>query len=237
MRFWVVSGDYKTEKDSIAGDFEPIPCHTFITESTFGLPIFNWKSQEFVFDEINNWWSAQSSKGHTCVLLAYSLGKAQRLINGLDNSIGKIYTHPTIEKMNIAIRGSGIDLPDTTELNTGIEARSLKGAMIISPSATIQIDGIDKENVKIGAASGWMNLKRMRGWRSVEKAFVLSDHADWQGLLAAIENTGAENILVTHGYVHQFSKYLNQIGYNSTVLQTQYEGESPENITEENEGV
>lgn len=234
---WVVSGDYKTEKDSIAGEFEPIPCHTFITESTFGLPIFNWKPQELIFEEINNWWSEESSKGHTCVLLAYSLGKAQRLISGLNSSIGKIFTHPTIEKMNCAIRGSGIDLPQTTELNEQTNSTLLKGSIVISPSASIDIEGIEKDKIIVGAASGWMNLKRMRGWRSVDKAFVLSDHADWQGLLSAIESTEAENVLVTHGYTHQFSKYLSQIGYNASVLKTKYEGESVENKLEEDEGV
>lgn len=89
---WVVSGDYKTDPDPTCAPWEPVRCHTFITESTFGLPIYRWPSQQQVFAEINAWWAANAAAGQVSLLCAYALGKAQRLLAGLDPSIGPILT-------------------------------------------------------------------------------------------------------------------------------------------------
>lgn len=232
---WVVSGDYKTENDQLSGNFESIPCNTFITECTFGMPIFNWKPQEQIFNDINKWWVTNKSNKKISVISAYSLGKAQRLISGLDSSIGKIYTQGPVEKMNKVIRDSGINLQETEMLSANHTETDLRGNIIIGngpiPNSS-KIEGIEK-----ASASGWMNLKKTRSWGGAEQGFVLSDHADWQGLLGAIKSSGAEKILVTHGYVQVFSRYLKEIGYDADILKTEYEGDYIEFETAEDESI
>jgi putative mRNA 3-end processing factor len=226
---WVVSGDYKTENDSFSGSFEPIKCHTFITECTFGLPIFKWKPQQEVFGQMNNWWAQNGDQGNISMIMAYSLGKAQRLISNLDPGNGKIFTHISIENTNEAIRSAGINLQDTHLLTPDIPYEELQGHMIIAPPGFINSPYYTSlKNVQLAAASGWMNLKRMRNRQALNKAFVLSDHADWDGLLSAIRATEAETILATHGYVKPFSRYLREIGYDAHILETAFEGEKPE---------
>ena len=87
---WVASGDYKVEPDGTCAPFEPVRCHTFITESTFGLPIYRWQPQAQVFAGINDWWQANIAAGKASVLFCYSFGKAQRILHGIDASIGPI---------------------------------------------------------------------------------------------------------------------------------------------------
>lgn len=233
---WVVSGDYKTENDLISGEYVNLKCNTFITECTFGLPVFKWKPQSEIFSEINNWWQRNKELGKISFISAYSLGKAQRLIAGLDTSIGKIYTHSAVENTNQVIRASGVDLPETILFDPETDKSNLKGHIIIGPPAFLNSKWISKsKEVDIASASGWMNLRGARRRRSVDRGFVLSDHADWDGLLGAIESSEAEKILVTHGYVDIFSKYLQSAGYDASILETEYEGESADIESEQHE--
>ena len=220
---WVVSGDYKTENDELSGNFESIPCHTFITECTFGLPIFNWQPQKKIFNDINNWWAKNKDDGKISNISAYSLGKAQRLISGLNASIGKIYTQVAIEKTNEVIRNSGISLQDTIMLTPDISVKDLKGNIIIGSGPIPNSKSLD--NLERAAASGWMNIKKTRNWGGADHGFVLSDHADWNGLIGAIKASKAEKVLVTHGYVEPFSKYLKEKGFDADILKTEYEGD------------
>ena len=220
---WVVSGDYKTEDDELSGKFESIPCHTFITECTFGLPIFNWKPQKEIFTDINNWWAKNRDLGKISCISAYSLGKAQRLISGLDSFNGNIYTQPAIEKTNEVIRNAGINIQKTIMLTPDISAEDLNGNIIIGSGPIPNSKSYD--NIERAAASGWMNMKKTRSWGGADYGFVLSDHADWQGLLSAIKASKAEKVLVTHGYVDVFSRYLKEKGYDADILKTEYEGD------------
>ena len=111
---WVVSGDYKVEPDPTCTAFEPVRCHVFVSESTFGLPVYRWPSQDAVFAAINAWWRANQDEGKASVLFGYALGKAQRLLAGIDSSIGPIACHGAVEKLNQAYRAEGIALPATT---------------------------------------------------------------------------------------------------------------------------
>lgn len=226
---WVVSGDYKTENDRLSGVFEPLKCNTFISECTFGLPVFNWKPQEVVFTEINEWWSKNASNKKISCISAYSLGKAQRLITGLDGSNGSIYCHSAVENINEIARASGFDIQETKALNVEVSKKDLEGAIIVAPPGFMNSKFISRmRNADLGSASGWMNLRGARRRRSVDRGFVLSDHADWTGLLGAIEATGAEKVLLTHGYVNVFTKYLQELGYDASILQTEYEGDEVE---------
>jgi len=232
---WVFTGDYKTEDDGIATPYEPIKCHTFITECTFGLPAFKWRPQSEVFNDINTWWSANKAEGKTSVIFGYSLGKAQRLLRYLDTDIGKIYTHGAIENMTEVIRPLS-PMPETTRITRETKKEELLGNIVVAPPSAHGSTWIRKMVPYVTAsASGWMTFRGARRRRAIDKGFVLSDHCDWQGLLESIEATGAEKIISTHGYTDIFTRYLLEQGYDARTEATQFEGELGEETEKEQE--
>lgn len=224
---WVASGDYKTEDDGLSEPFEPQRCHHFITESTFGLPVFRWQPQAQVRCEINAWWADCAAAGKTAFLGAYALGKAQRLLTMLDAEIGPILTHGAVEATNKVLRAQGIDLPDTIHATAEIDPKAYPGALVLAPPSALGSAWARKFGTQENAfASGWMQLRGVRRRRAGDRGFVISDHADWQGLLDTISATGAENIYVTHGYTDIFTRYLVENGWNAQVVPTEFEGET-----------
>lgn len=217
---WVVSGDYKTEADRTCEPFEPLRCHTFITESTFGLPIFHWRPQAEIFAEINAWWRRNREGGRTSVLFAYSLGKAQRVLAGLDPSIGPIQVHGAVESFLPAYAAAGIELPPVGRAGLdNIQAVRGRG-LIVAPPGSAGSHWLHRYRpLATGFASGWMQLGGTRRRQGMERGFVLSDHADWAGLTSAIGATGAERVLVTHGYVEQVVRWLGEQGYQAGPLE------------------
>jgi putative mRNA 3-end processing factor len=224
---WVASGDYKTVPDPTCAAFEPLRCHTFITESTFGLPIYRWRPQVETFAEINSWWRANRDAGRASLLFGYSLGKAQRLIAGVDAGIGPIYCHGAVQKLNDVYRESGIALPETLYAGDVPKGFDWSRALVVAPPSCNGTPWMRKfGTVSTAFASGWMRLRGTRRRESLDRGFVLSDHADWPGLLEAIEATGAEQVLVTHGYRAPLVRWLCEHGREARALETRYEGES-----------
>ena len=224
---WVASGDYKTTPDGLSTAFEPVKCHAFITESTFGLPVFNWTPQEVLAQQINDWWAANAAAGTFSLLGCYALGKAQRLLRTIDPSIGPILTHGAIENTNQVLRGQGIALPDTTLVTPDLDVKAKAGALVLAtPSALNSTWARRFKPASTAFASGWMALRGVRRRRAADRGFVVSDHADWSGLNDAISQTGAERIFVTHGYTAVFSKWLNEQGYDAKIVDTKFDGES-----------
>ncbi|MEJ2004848.1 MAG: ligase-associated DNA damage response exonuclease, partial [Cyclobacteriaceae bacterium] len=198
---WVVSGDYKTEDDGLSEAFEPVRCDVFITECTFGLPVYRWRPQREVFREINNWWRKNAAEGKTSILTAYALGKAQRILKGVDTDIGPIYTHGAVENVNEVIRQQGYVLPPTRYVEVKGKKDDFKGALVIAPPSAIGSSWIRKfKPYSVAMASGWMALRGTRRRRAADRGFVLSDHADWDGLNLAVSETGARKVITTHGY-------------------------------------
>ena len=224
---WVVSGDYKSEADGLSEPFEPVPCHTFITECTFGMPVFNWAPQDIVIAEINNWWRANKDAGRFSVLGAYALGKAQRIIANVDGAIGPILTHAAIENTNEVLRMQGYHLPPTVRVTPDTNIGDLAGGLVIASPSAMNGPWIKKFGaVSTAFASGWMQMRGVRRRRSADRGFVMSDHADWKGLNAAIRETGAERVFVTHGYTSVFARWLAEQGYDAGIVETEFEGES-----------
>ena len=222
---WVFSGDYKMEDDGVAVPYEPVKCHAFITECTFGLPAFKWLPQDQVMQDINEWWQQNQEDGRTSVLFGYSLGKAQRLLKHLDPSIGKIFTHGAIENMTEVIRPL-MDFPGTTRVTRETKKEELRGNIVLAPPSAHGTPWLRKMVPYVTAsASGWMTFRGARRRRAIDKGFVISDHCDWQGLLQAIKETECEKIICTHGYTEIFSRYLCEIGFDARTEETQYEGE------------
>jgi len=232
---WCVSGDYKTEYDGFTPAFEVVRCNTFITECTFGLPVYTWEPQRSIFNAIDAWWRTNAAEGVATVISAYSLGKAQRIMANVDTSIGPILTHGAVEGCNNAIRAAGIRLPETIQLTQATDPALIRTALVIAPGSAVDTPWANKlRPYSSGIASGWM---RVRGWRrrsAVDRGFALSDHADWPALNAAVKATGAERVITTHGYTDQFSRWLNEQGIESHTEKTAFKGEEvPSNSSED----
>ena len=226
---WVASGDYKVEQDATSTPFEPVRCDTFITESTFGLPIYRWRPQPEIFQQINAWWRENQAAGRASVLFAYSLGKAQRLLAGVDAAIGPIFCHGAVQKLNAAYRASGVPLPETRYSGEMERGYDWSRALILAPPSCNGTTWIRKfGSTSTAFASGWMRLRGTRRRQSLDRGFTLSDHADWTGLLEAIDATGAEQVLVTHGYRAPLVRWLSEHGKLARSLETRYEGERTE---------
>lgn len=226
---WVVSGDYKLENDGLSGAFEPVVCHTFITESTFGLPLYQWKAQAAIFTDIKNWIRKNKENGKTSVLFAYSLGKAQRLVHNLAADMGKIYVHGAIESTHRALEKAGCPLPPVTYIQPGMDLAEIKGGLVIAPPGAEDSPWMKKlGDTSTGVCSGWMQVRGHFRRRNTDAGFALSDHADWDGLLKAVKATRAEQVYVTHGFSAAFSRYLNENGISAAEVKTGFFGERVE---------
>lgn len=231
---WVISGDYKLMPDKTCAPFEPVKCHHFITEATFGLPIYRWQPTEFIFEQIDDWWRTNQDKGKVSVIFAYSLGKSQRIMNGIDRSIGKVFTHGAVERLTQAYRESGVDLPETKYVGAVENKKEFAGSLVVAPPSAHGTPWLRKfGNHSTGFASGWMMVRGARRAKAVDRGFVLSDHADWTELQTAIKATAAETVYVTHGFIPELVRWLNENGQHAVPLKTNYVGD--DNVVEPEE--
>ena len=227
---WVASGDYKIEPDKTCAPFEPVRCDTFITESTFGLPIYRWDPEQSIFDDINRWWQKNAAEGRPSVIFGYSFGKAQRILSGLDPAIGPIVCHGAVEPLNRVYREGGIALPPTLMVSD-VDKAALKQSIIVAPPSASGSPWMKRFGDYSDAfASGWIQLRGARRRRGVDRGFVLSDHADWPGLMSAIGATGAQRVIVTHGSIPVMVKWLCQQGLDAAGFDTEY-GDEEEDET------
>ncbi|TCP43294.1 ligase-associated DNA damage response exonuclease [Rhodovulum marinum] len=231
---WVVSGDYKLEEDGLSEPFEPVRAHAFISECTFGLPVFKWAPQAEVFAGINAWWAGNAARGRFTLLGAYALGKAQRLLAGVDAATGPILTHGAVEATCAVMRAQGIALPETVPVTPDTDLKAHAGGLVLAPPSALGGPWARCFGpAATGFASGWMALRGVRRRRAADRGFVLSDHADWAGLNTAIRETGAERVFVTHGYTSVFRRWLVEQGYEAEIVQTAFEGESLDRAEDE----
>jgi putative mRNA 3-end processing factor len=224
-RVWVASGDYKVEPDPTCAAFEPVRCDTFITESTFGLPIYRWDPSQVVFDGVDAWWRHNAAQGRASVLFCYSFGKAQRVLASVDAGIGPIFCHGAVEPLNRAYREAGVALPETRPVSdiAAKDKAAFKGALIVAPPSAQGSTWMRRFGDYSDAfASGWMRLRGTRRRKGVDRGFVLSDHADWPGLQLAIGATQAERVIVTHGQIEPMVRWLREQGLDAGAFQTEY---------------
>ena len=223
---WVVSGDYKIEADGLSEPFEPLRCDAFISECTFGLPVFHWRPQTEIAEDMNLWWQHAVNEGKTPILCAYSLGKAQRVLRLLNPEIGPILTHGAVETTTQILREQGYQLPPTTAVTSETDPKAVPNAILIAPPSAAGGNWAKQfRPFSTGFASGWMQLRGIRRRRAMDRGFAVSDHADWRGLNSAIRETGAEKIFVTHGYTEIFSRWLQEQGYDARVVSTDFTGD------------
>ncbi len=209
---WVVTGDYKLEADHTCQPFEPVACDVLLTESTFALPVYRWADPLSVYTGINEWWAAHAVDGRNCVLFAYALGKAQRVLHHVDASIGPIICHGAVASLNEVYRAAGVALPPTRMVSE-LGGEKPCGALVIAPPSAAGSAWMRRFGDYSDAfASGWMQIRGNRRRRGVDRGFVLSDHADWPGLLRAIAATGAREVIPMHGFTATLARYLQHSG-------------------------
>jgi putative mRNA 3-end processing factor len=224
---WVVSGDYKLDPDPTCEPFEPVRCHTFISESTFGLPIYRWCTPGEIFAGVDAWWRANAAAGRASILFGYAFGKAQRILASVDASIGPIIVHGAVDTLNRGYRESGVQLPETRMVTDFAPKASFAGALVVAPPSAQSSPWLKRFGDYSDAfASGWMQIRGARRRRVVDKGFVLSDHADWPSLNRAIDATGAQRVYVTHGQVTPLVQWLNERGIEAHGMKTEFEGEA-----------
>lgn len=224
---WVVSGDYKLQDDRFSTPFEPVWCHTFVTESTFGLPIYRWPDQQSVYNDIQEWWRQNRSDGRNSVLIGYALGKMQRLLCNLAID-GPVLAHGAVYNVNERLRAAGYKLPDVPFAGTA-DKTQLKGALILAPPSATGTPWLKRfEPYSTGYCSGWMAIRGAKNRRAVDRGFVLSDHADWNDLNNTVRATSAEKVFVTHGYTDVFARWLNEQNIEAAEVKTMYGDETEE---------
>ena len=211
---WVVSGDYKLAPDPTCEAFEPIRCHTFVTESTFGLPIFRWGDAARTVAEIQQWWHANRQAGRASILFAYPVGKAQRILSLLDAGAGPLVFHEPVERVNTVYRAQGIPLPQASG-----NADYSEALIVAAPGAQGSAWLRRFAPASTAFASGWMRIRGPRRRLSLDRGFVISDHADWPALLQAIGQTGAETVWVTHGYIAPLVRWLEERGKQAVAVE------------------
>jgi putative mRNA 3-end processing factor len=224
---WVVSGDYKRAADPTCAPFEPLRCDTFVTESTFGLPIYRWDATADAVAEIAQWWTDNGNVGRTSVLFCYTIGKAQRILAELSRVADRpVYVHGMMLGMIDAYREAGITMLPVKSATGTPRGTSFAGELVLAPLSARGTPWMRRlGDVSDAFASGLMRVRGVRRQRAFDRGFVLSDHADWPALLETIAETGAERVLATHGHAEPFARYLREHGIESGIMRTAWEGE------------
>ena len=217
----VVTGDYKTHPDSTAQTFELVPCDLFVTEATFGLPVFQHPDPMLEINRLLASVAAQPDRCH--VIGAYALGKAQRVIKLIREAghDAPIYLHGAQEKLCSYYMEQGIDLGDLRKA-LDREKESFRGHIVIAPPSALR-DRWSRRlpDPVVCQASGWMTIKQRAKQSGVELPLVISDHADWNELTTTIAATGAQTIWVTHGREDALVHWCRQRGLAAEPLYLQ----------------
>ncbi len=225
-RVWVVSGDYKRQSDPTCDPFEVVECDVFISEATFALPIYRWPSVSQVAEEIFRWWQANRERGMASILFCYALGKAQRVLTELRAFTNEpVYTHGAVDSIVRVYRGASIPMLPT--LAVGAERKTdFRGALIMAPPGAVATPWMRRFGEhSTGFCSGWMRVRGDRRRRGYDRGFVVSDHADWPGLIETCRATRAQRVLLTHGYSDALVRYLREQGVEASALKTSFGAE------------
>lgn len=230
----LVTGDFKRDPDPTCEPFEPVTCDLIVTESTFGLPVFRWRETAIVAADINAWWCKNRSERRTSVLFAYALGKAQRLLASIDPSIGPIYLHGALVNPTSLYQSQGCPLPDCRPVSEAPMGTRWHEALVIAVPSAAGSPWLRRfGEISTAMASGWMAIRGNRRRRALDRGFVLSDHADWDGLLRTVRECGAERVWVTHGFAPILARYLSEQGIDAAPLSTAFQGETVHDESEQ----
>jgi putative mRNA 3-end processing factor len=225
---WVVSGDYKRDPDPTCEPFEPVPCDVFITEATFALPVYRWQPTDEVVAELIAWWADCRARGQVAVVFCYALGKAQRILAEIGLQLRAdpawpVFVHGAIASGVAVYREAGVPLYPTTPVAEQATRREWAGALVLAPPAAAGSTWMRRfGRTSTAFASGWMRVRGNRRRRGHDRGFVISDHADWPGLLRSIDDSGASRILATHGNTDALVRHLREQGRDAAALRTRF---------------
>lgn len=224
---WVVAGDYKRDADPTCSAFEPVRCDTFVTESTFGLPIYRWDPTETIMRDIVDWWNGNAAEGKSSVLFCYTIGKAERILAELARFTDRtVFVHGMMLSMVAAYREEGVAMLPVQSATDRPRGSSFAGELVLAPLPARGTPWMRRlGNHSDAFASGLMRVRGVRRQRAFDRGFVLSDHADWPALLQTIRDSGAERVLASHGHAEPLARYLSEQGWQSGVIRTAWEGE------------
>ena len=224
---WVVSGDYKIAADPTCTPFEAVTCDTFITESTFALPIYRWDPVDVVIAEVLSWWELNRERGLTSVLFCYTIGKAQRVLAELARMTDRpVLVHGMMRPMIDVYRAAGIAMLAAETLIDRPRGTSLAGELVLAPLSARGTPWMRRlGDLSDALTSGLMRVRGVRRQRAYDRGFVLSDHADWPALLDTITATGAGRVIATHGHAEPLARFLREQGLDASVMRTAWEDE------------
>lgn len=224
---WVASGDYKRQADPTCPPFEVVPCDVFITEATFALPVYRWPATHEEVGRIVEWRRACEARGRAAVLYAYALGKAQRILAELARfDEPPVFLHGAVDTGVQVYRQAGIELISTEPVGEQPKGKDYAGRLVIAPPSAAGSTWTRRfRDAEHGFASGWMRLRGNRRRRNYDRGFVLSDHADWPGLLDTIDQTGAERVIATHGSTDALIRFLRERGCDAQAFSTDFGAE------------
>ena len=221
---WVASGDYKRDPDPTCLPFEVVPCDVFITECTFGLPIYRWPTAADVARDIVAWREECAANGEAAILYGYALGKAQRVLAELlAHTDRPAYVHGAIDAGVQVYREAGVPMLNTLRVADEARGADFAGELVIAPPSAAGSPWIRRfRRAQQGFASGWMRIRGNRRRRNYDRGFVVSDHADWPSLLGTVKETGARRVIATHGDTAALVRTLNESGIETGVFATSY---------------
>lgn len=226
---WAFTSDFKTLSDGLSADFEPMKSDVLVTEGTFGLPLFKWKSQESVFNEINEWWAQNAAENRISILVCNAIGKAQRILRNLSKHTGPVVVHRSIFNVNKVLNKQGYHLPKTHRLELIQNPNAYDQGIVLIPQNLLNTPWINNlTNYSVATASAWMTLRGERKKHAFDNHFILSDHADWNQLRNTVIETGAKKVMLTHGYSSSFYRWLRDSGIETYELKTEFRGEMDE---------
>ena len=214
----VVSGDYKRRPDPTCAPFEPCNCDAFITEATFGLPVFRHPPDTQEIDKLLHSLALFPERCH--LVGVYALGKCQRVLALLRRAGYEqpVYLHGALIKLTELYESLGICVGPVLPL-AGVARDALKGRLVLAPpAATADLWSRRLPDPLVAMASGWMRVRQRAKARGVELPLVISDHADWDELTATIDEVAAEEIWVTHGREEALVHYATKRGYRARAL-------------------
>ena len=214
----VVSGDYKRRRDPTCPPFEPVPCDVFISEATFGLPVFRHPDDREEIARLLRSVAQFPERSH--LVGAYALGKAQRIISLLREAGWEqpIYVHGALERLNALYEKQGVALGPLLPATTG-KKTDFAGAIIVAPPSALQDRWSRRFPDPVGAfASGWMQIRARARQRGVELPLVISDHADWDELTATVDELRPGELWITHGREEALARWAELHGIKARAL-------------------
>lgn len=208
----VISGDYKRALDATCAPFEVLECDIFVTESTFGLPIYHWQENGVLAKQMFDWWEENKTNLHPSIIFCYSLGKAQRILSLLKNYTDQtIFLHGAIQSLSKIYADKGVSMLPFEPVSEKDKSYLFSKDLILAPPSAAGSPWLKRfPNYQSASASGWMQVRGTRKRKNMDRGFVLSDHADWRSLITTIQETKASKILTTHGNTSVLARYVRE---------------------------